>query len=144
VRLSAIDELAVHGKHPAIADRYIKSLRADSNVMINRAAVGLAAVGDATAIGPLIDSLVSTHKYKLPQQGNSNSIASSFRTDGRGGGGLSVGSKPPQIIVKTLANENVRDALVKISGTNFGYDVDRWREWHAAQKKADVLNARRD
>jgi hypothetical protein len=144
VRLSAIDELEVHGKHPAIAERYIKALRADSNAMINRAGVGLAAVGDATAIGPLIESLVTTHKYKLPRQGNPNAISSTFRTDGGGGGGLSVGSKPPTVIVKTLANENVRDALVKISGANFGFDVDRWRTWHAAQKKADVLNARRD
>jgi hypothetical protein len=140
VRLTAVDELARH-KHPDIVEQYIKVLKSDDNATINRAAIGLAAMEDPSAIGPLIEALVTTHKFKEGK--DSGAIATTFNTGGTGGlGGLSVGTRA-KIITKQLSNENVRDALVKLSGVNFNFDVEQWKVWHAAQQRSQTLNGRR-
>jgi hypothetical protein len=137
IRLSAIDELQ-RTKPPVAVAQYVKALKSTDNPTINRAALGLAAMEDRSAIAPLIDVLVTSHKFKVGS--NSNQISSTFSP--AGGGGLSVGSKT-SIITRTLANEAVRDALVKLSGVNFGYEKDDWKAWLVAQRQVETLDVRR-
>ena len=140
VRLSAIDQL-VPRRHPDFVDKYVKALKSEDNAQINRAAVGLAAMSDPSAIGPLIEALVTSHKFKVGT--DSGAINTTFNKNGGGGlGGLSVGTQS-KTIVRQLSNENVRDALVKLSGVNFNFDTEQWKVWYAAQKKSQSLNARR-
>ena len=63
----------------------------------------------------------------------------------RGGlGGLSVGGGA-KVIHKQMANQAVLDALVAITGRNFNFDKQEWRQWFAGQKKPSApVNTRRD
>lgn len=141
LRYSAIDELAKTKDHDVVV-QYVKALKNTENAIINRAAIGLAAMEDKSAIHPLIDVLVTTHT-KTVQEGNGQ-IGAAFPTGGSGGpGGLSVGSRTVTT-KQTLRNENVRDALVKLTGLNFQFEVDHWKAWHAAQKQDEAINVRRD
>jgi len=39
----------------------------------------------------------------------------------------------------------VLDALVTLSeGTNYGFDVARWKSWYTSRKRHEGLDARRD
>lgn len=141
MRLSAVDELAKSKDHDVVV-QYVKALKNKENVIINRAAVGLAAMEDKSSVHPLIDVLVTTHQ-KTVQEGNGQ-IGAAFPTNGSGGpGGLSVGSRTVTI-KQTFQNEDVRNALVRITGINFQFDIDRWKAWHAAQKQDEAINVRRD
>lgn len=141
VRLSAVDELARSKSRDAV-NLYVKALKNTDNALINRAAVGLAALEDKSAIGPLIESLITTHKQTV-SQGNSQQISTSFSTGGGGPTGLSVGSRK-ETVVKAFFNQDVRDALVRLAGVNFNFETDRWKAWHAAQRQDAAVNVRRD
>jgi hypothetical protein len=43
-----------------------------------------------------------------------------------------------------VANESVRNALVKLSKVNFGFEAERWKTWHAAQRQEQAISLRRD
>jgi hypothetical protein len=141
VRLTAIDMLTELKSRPAMAE-FIKQLGSGENAIINRAAVGLAALGDKSAVGPLIDALISTHVY-VQKSGGSGQISSTFNPHGGGGGSLMTGPRV-KTFKRTYKNENVLHALAKISEVNFGYQVDQWKTWHATQKKSEAIDARRD
>ena len=92
-------------------------------------------------MGPLIQSLVTTHKYKVTT-GESGQTSTSFSNAGPGG--LSVGSRT-EIITRRLSNRAVLDALVKLTGgVNFGFDEGQWKAWYASQMTHPGLDARRD
>lgn len=140
VRLTAIDMLAMLKSRAALAE-FIKQLGSGENAVINRAAIGLASLNDKSAVGPLIDALISTHVY-VRKSGGSGQVTSSFGTNG-GGGSLMSGPRV-QTFKRTFKNESVLHALAKISGVNFGYAVDQWKTWLATQKKSEAIDARRD
>lgn len=140
VRLSAVDELARNKSRDAV-NLYVKALKSTDNDLINRAAVGLSALDDKSAIGPLIEVLVTVHK-QTTMQGNGQSISTTFNTGG-GPSGLSVGGRK-ETVSKTMFNNDVRDALVRLSGVNFNFEGDRWKAWHAAQRQDAAVNVRRD
>lgn len=141
VRLSAVDALKKTKSHDVVA-YYVGQLKSKDNRLVNRAAVGLSHMNDRTAVGPLIDALVTTHRYKIVT-GNSNpgGISSTFSPNG-GPGGLSMGGGP-KIIKKDLQNQAVLDALVMLTGMNFGFEVRQWKSWFAAQKQRPDFDARR-
>lgn len=149
VRLTCLDRL--QEKHtPEVTRFLVGKLRAKDNPTINRAAVSLGRLGDATAVGPLVDSLVTTHQYVLPKAGGPGSMTTTFGTGpggsgAPGGGGLAMGGGP-QVIQRHLPNQAVLDALVALTGYNFGYDQRAWKYWYASQKKSESvsLDARRD
>ena len=60
-----------------------------------------------------------------------------------GGGGLSMGSSA-KIIKRDLNNQQVLDALVALTGSNFGFDKSAWRNWYSSQQKPGAIDARRD
>jgi hypothetical protein len=152
LRLLAVDEL-VRIKSPEMVNLYLRVLQSKpanskdiENYLrrINRAAYGLASLGDTTAIGPLIDVLAL--EFKVTEKVGSEAIGATFPTGGGGGaspGGLSMGTST-RTNYKRFANESVRGALVKLSGVNFGFETDKWKTWHAARRQEQSINLRRD
>lgn len=126
VRDKALDALQDIGRQHAIA-AFGKTLHDSDNRKVNLAAVGLAAMNDRESVPALIDALVTKHKFQLRQQGGA--LNPVFGGPGGGLGGLNMGGNKPKIIEKTFSNENVRDALVKLTGVNHGFDQQAWRHW---------------
>lgn len=146
VRLTALDYLAIE-KHPDVVAQYVAALRSKENASVNRAADCLRVMRSETAIEPLIDALVTTHKHKIVS-GSPDMINSSFNTTPGGGGGASPGGlsvgQSTRIITERLQNQAVLDALIKLTGVNFDFDIPSWKNWLAARKAPADLDARRD
>lgn len=145
VRLTCLDYLKER-KDPDVVGYYIGKLRSKANGEVNLAAVALRHMGDPSAIGPLIDALITSHKFKISSK-NPGQISTTFGT-GPGGsgapGGLSLGGGP-KIVTYQFRNRAVLDALVTLSeGTNYGFDVPRWKSWYTSRKRHEGLDARRD
>lgn len=142
VRLTCLDFLKEDGG-AEVVEHFIDGLRSKDNTEVNLAAAALGHLGNPTAIGPLIDALVTVHKFKV-QSGNPGQISTTFGTGGGGSpGGLAVGGGP-KIVAQPFQNQAVLDALVSITGVNFGFDAARWKAWHAAQQRSLQVDARRD
>jgi hypothetical protein len=143
VRLTCLDFLQKNVKADAVS-LFVGALKSKDNVMVNRAAVALGRMRDPSAIGPLIEALITVHKFKI--QGDPNRQVASFGTSpGSGGGGFSFGGTPTKIISQNFANEAVRDALVRLTGKDFSFDKQAWRYWSASQKKPETpFDGRRD
>jgi hypothetical protein len=140
VRIVCMERLAKANYRPAVS-QYIGQLKNADNVKVNRAAAGLAHMKDTVAVGPLIDALVTTHKYKLVK-GDPNQMSASFGSGAPGG--FSFGGGGTEIVNRPHANKNVLDALILLTGTNFDFDVEAWKHWFARQKRPESLDARRD
>jgi len=142
VRLSCLDEL-IRIKSPEAVAYFVEQLRSKDNRIVNRAGRALGELGDPSAIGPLIDALVTTHKFKIVV-GKPGSMSATFPTGGVGGSGLAMGGGP-KIITRHLANQDVLDALVKVAGgVNFNFDERAWKYWYATQKRPAAVDIRRD
>jgi len=142
VRLTCLDFLK-EGEGAEVVGYFIDGLRSKNNHEVNLAAVALGHLGNPTAVGPLIDALVTVHKFKV-SSGNPGQISTTFGTGGGGSpGGLSVGGGP-KIVAQPFRNQAVLDALVSLTGVNFGFEVPRWKAWHAAQQRSLQVDARRD
>lgn len=141
VRLTCLDYLKTKRRPDAVA-YFVGKLKAKDNDTVNLAGVALREMRDPSAIRPLIDALVTTHRIKVFQPSGDTS-ANFSNGPGGGGNGLSVGNKP-RFIQKDFANQAVLDALVAITGQNFSWDRQAWIAWQNAQKKPESLDARRD
>jgi hypothetical protein len=139
VRQTCLDRLQGE-KRPDVVAYFAGKLRAKDNAIVNLAGAALGRMKDPAAVGPLIEALVTTHKFKISKSGGDNSMSATF---GSGGGGLSVGGGP-KIVSKQIPNQSVLDALSAITGKNFGFDQAAWRRWQAQQKKPESIDARRD
>lgn len=142
VCLTCLDYLK-EKKDPEAVKFFIAKLSSKSNPEVNRAAVALRHLGDASAVGPLIDALVTAHKFKI-SSGNPNQMTTTF---GNGGGaapgGMSMGGGP-KIITQHISNRSVLEALVELTGgINYGFDVQAWKAWYTSQKKRPDTNVRR-
>ncbi len=146
VRLTCIDQLKKRDNAAAV-DYFVGWLSDKRNdnkgnsVYINRAAEALKEMGNASAIGPLIDALVTSHK-RIIQQGGSGQMSATFSP--QGGSGMTMGGGP-RVERFQLQNRAVLDALISLSGdVNFGFDIRAWKGWYAAQKRQSVGKLRRD
>ena len=140
IRLTCLDRLETK-KRPEITSYYVGKLKDKDNRIVNLAALALGRMKDPSSIGPLIDALVTTHKFKIVKAGGDNATSASF---GSGGTGMSAGGGP-KFIRQNIPNQTALDALVAVTGQNFNFDKQAWKYWFAAQKKApDTLDARRD
>lgn len=146
VRLSCLDVLKKI-KDPNVVDFFIGKLnvkmatrkyKGDANMMVNRAALALGQIGDTSVVGPLIKVLITAHKKKITS-GNSGQTSATFSNRG---GGLSMGSKT-KIVTFHIQNQDVLDALRKLTGVSFNFDVDAWEAWHDHQTRQAVPNTRR-
>jgi hypothetical protein len=145
VRLTCLDRLQTE-KRPDVIAYYVSKLRAkdNPNPTINLAGVALGHMKDPSAIGPLIDSLVTTHTFKIAKPGGDNAMSTSFGKGPNGGGtGMSMGAGPSKI-TQQFTNEGVLNALIAITGQSFGFDQRVWRTWYSSQKKPETIDARRD
>lgn len=149
VRLTCLDRLQ-DKKRPEVVAYYVGKLKDKDNPVVNLAAIGLGRMKDPSAIGPLIDALVTVHKFKIAKPGGDNAMGGTFGTGPHGSGapgggvGMSAGGGPT-IIHQSIPNQAVLDALVALTGQNFNFDKQAWKYWYAAQKKPPAsLDARRD
>jgi hypothetical protein len=143
VRLTCLDYLQKK-KDPEVVDYFVGKLRSKDNRTVNLAAIALGRLKDPSAVGPLIDALVTSHKFKVGQ-GSPGSISTSFSTGGpgAGSGGLSIGGGP-KIYTRQIPNQAVLDALVALTGRNFNFDERAWKAWFAGQKRSEAADARRN
>ena len=142
VRLTCLDYLKKK-KTPVVVEYYVGKLRSKDNRVVLRAGKCLGQLDADSAILPLVDALVTTHKYKVTT-GQPGSMTTTFPTgSSRGGGGLSMGGGP-KIISRRHNNQAVLDALVRITSMNFQYNQRAWKDWYASRKNTEVFDARRD
>jgi hypothetical protein len=140
IRFQCLESLIKSGR-TGLATPYVRALRNRDNVIVNRAGAALGQIGDTDAIGPLINALVTKHKFKVGD-GNADQHAYTFSPDS---GSFSFGGSGPQIVTQELRNPDVLGALVTLSGgTGFDYDQQQWRAWLAAQAKVNAVDVRRD
>ena len=135
-------------KDSATVDYFVNQLRSKDNKMIVRAAVALKELGDASAIGPLIETLVTVHKFKTgSDSGGGTPMSMSFggqRGGSNGGMSFNAGGGGPKIVAQQMFNRPVLEALVTLTGgVNYQYNVPAWRNWYASQKKAPAVDTRR-
>jgi hypothetical protein len=151
-RLTALDFL-VEKPNAAVSDLFVDALKSDDPAMINRAAVALARMEYHRAIGPLVNSLVTVHK-RTRTSGSPNGFNTTFGSgggggpgglpvSGGGGGGISVGTKTETIRFESK-NSDVLDALIRLTGVNYQYDLAAWKAWLATHAQPESLDARRD
>jgi hypothetical protein len=147
VRLTCLDHLQTK-KRPEVVAYFVGKLneKKNNNSVINLAGIALGRMKDSSAIGPLIDALVTSHKFKVVKPGGDGAMSTTFSKGpgGQGSTGLSAGGGP-KYIMQPIRNQAVLDALVALTGRSLGFDEQAWKHWHAAQKKpADTLDARRN
>ncbi len=143
IRLACLKSLAESTFSESVP-YFIGRLRDNNNVIVNRAAAALKAMGDKTAIPALIDALVTTHRIVLPPA-QSGSIGASFSrsSDGRSATGLSSGGNQPRVIRRQIPNRDVLEALAELSGQNFGYEPEVWKRWYAQERHRAALESTR-
>ncbi len=123
---------------------YVTALRSKDNLAVNRAGRGLSFVGDSTVVRPLIQSLVTQHKFKIGKE-NPGAVSTSFggAVGGKGTGFVTGGG--PKIVAQNMRNKEVLGALRSITGKDFDYDMAAWNRWYESQKPpAPRINSRRD
>ena len=94
VREACLDRLQGE-KRPDVVEYFVSKLRAKDNPTVNLAGFALGRMKDPSAIGPLIDALVTTHKFKIPKAGGEGSMSPTFGSGPGGKGtGMSMGGGP--------------------------------------------------
>lgn len=139
IRFQCIDMLKLTSSNN-FAGAYVSNLRSKNNGIINRAATALGELKSPSAVGPLIERLISTHRYQV---GAATGNEQNFSFDSRSGA-TQFGSDKPKFVKRNLRNQAVLDALVAITGENFGYDVPTWRQWLMSQSTDAAIDLRRD
>ncbi|MEN1679461.1 MAG: HEAT repeat domain-containing protein [Planctomycetota bacterium] len=118
---------------------FIKALRSKDNQRVNRAAAALEALEAPEAIAPLVDAVVTTHRF-VPQGGAPGAQTYTMRQDG----GFSFGDNRPKPVNRPVNNPRVRTALIRLTGVDFQYNKQAWRDWLASQATEAPVDLRRD
>ena len=148
VRMQCLEYLLQYHQ-PISLTPYVKALQDRDNEIVNRAAESLRLLENPRAISPLIDALVTTHKYKNRNAPVGN-MGASFSpkgggSGGGGGGGLNMGGNKSKMIKLDQQNLKVLQALVDLSGGhNYEFDERLWRRWFVNEQIHDFVDTRRD
>ncbi|KAA0137070.1 HEAT repeat domain-containing protein [Gimesia chilikensis] len=153
IRDAALQALSARDASQAIVF-FIEALKHKSNLIVQRAGAGLAAIGDREVVPELIDALTTSHTYRVRVPDATSTY--SFNSNGSFGGsgvvlppeieaGLLAGRYPngvivlpsqqPKVRMRTVSvkhvhqNSAVLDALQKLTEQNFGYNQRLWRLW---------------
>lgn len=161
-RLAAVDAIKPR-KSVALTSQLARELRNNVNSRVRRSAVILGEIGDSSVVPALVDAIVTTHKTvvepsfldRLGTMGSHKTRTTETVTlpDGttirrnliRGQSAQSVLTPPDpktQVIVEDIKNEEVLDALEKITGENFGFDEDAWRRWLETEYRKKAAGAK--
>ena len=158
VFLAAADAVVAR-KSPQLVRLFVGTLKDPNNVRVNRAAQMLGRMDDRSAIGPLIEALVTTHVQRLP---HSDMLTVGFEqqlTETIPAGLSGAASNPGRMLLEPkrgaqattyrAANPSVLDALEKLSGgSSFGYNRIAWQRWAEVSRQPDGdgagLEARRE
>ncbi|TWT46508.1 HEAT repeat domain-containing protein [Botrimarina hoheduenensis] len=137
-RVTAIEQLAA-SRAQGLSAPFVAALTAKSNAKINRAGDALAVLGGSGELAPLIEALVTTHKFRTGNDSGGDSYA--FNP---GSGQFSFGGNAPKVVTQRVNNPRVLAALVELTGVNYSFDQQRWRAWLASQQVAAQVDLRRD
>ncbi len=132
LRLTALDNLTP-SKNSGTVDYFVMRLspQKSTNPQINHAAYALGELNDSSAIPALIEALITTHKFQVVtgnQNGQTTAGAGRSSTGGSGMG-FSMGSST-HTVSQNIQNQEVLEALKKITGVNFMYDKMSWIRWY--------------
>lgn len=155
VRFAAMNHIE-GTRGPIAVPMFANALKSDDNQVVRRAASAIARFGGEEVVPQLADALVTRHEYRVAQRTTSGSMG--FNTDGSGmvnPGKLSVSPEMAAMIQQGAVvlpsqnpvgkvrwvrvkydhrNAEVHDALVKLTGRDFGYDERTWRLWWGSRK----------
>ncbi|PQO25211.1 hypothetical protein C5Y96_25225 [Blastopirellula marina] len=122
----------------------IGQLKSSDNQVVNRAAIVLGRLKHPASILPLMDALVTTHKFQVTRGTQPGRTNAAF--DSNGGGGMSFGQEKPRIIEQDLQNQGVRVALKQVLEEEVDYNFDEaaWKTWFANKKMPLNVDLRRD
>ena len=126
VREAALDQIELRHNQP-IVEKLTAALKSEDHTIVNRAAAALERVNDPSTVLPLIDALVTRHRFAVEHGGF---------------GGI------PRVkaVTHSIANHKVLSALRSISrshydiNANFQYDKEAWRSWHETLGDDEDLN----
>ncbi len=147
LRDDCLDELKRQGPH-TVLPAFLSELKSKDNARVNRAAECLERLGDKSATLPLINALVTEHKFAVQQGGAPGSMSTTFSPSGSGGsgpgGGMAMGGKA-KIVTERLKNPSVRAALMALNpeATNNQYDTPAWRDWYSQAQTTSSIDLRR-
>jgi hypothetical protein len=147
VQDKALEELRRQGSTLALHS-FIKDLKSNDHKVGRRAARCLGILGDVEATVPLIDALVTSHKFAITTGGSPGQIGAGFGgpTDGSDGGlgNFNFGNPKPQIVTRKVPNDEARNALTGMHpGVNFGFDQKKWKAWVVESKTSADIDLRR-
>ncbi len=138
VRAVCLEQLVKTNRN-GLTTPFIAALDSTDNVIVNRGAEGLRLLGDEPSLKPLIESLITTHKYQIGNDSPGDTYSANLGT-----GQHSFGGGGPKIIKKDLRNPSVLNALVELTEVNFLYDQQQWRDWLASRQIIADVDLRRD
>jgi hypothetical protein len=140
IRHQSLEYLIESGRS-GVVKPYVRALRNKDNEIVNRAGAALGQIGDRDALGPLIDALLTKHRFQI-SDGNPEQQGYTFSPQS---GGFTFGGGGPKYVTQAIRNPDVLGALVTLSGgISFDYDQEQWRRWLAAQAKRELIDVRRD
>ncbi|PHS15800.1 MAG: hypothetical protein COA78_04495 [Blastopirellula sp.] len=137
--------IALENRDNRIAVGYlVQQLRSPLNSTVNRSAVVLGRLKPVAATVPLMDALVTSHKYQVTQGGIPGQTSAGFGNDGSGG--MTFGTPKAKIITQAHQNDAVLSALLNVveSEVNFRFDESSWKLWHANKKVPLDVDLRRN
>lgn len=157
-RQAAIDALEPRKSAPLVS-KVTGKLKSNENADVRNAADILARIGDSSSVPPLVDALITTHRRihdTTIQEKLDMTVPAPFQPtqtmilpDGtmvrrhmpyNVGSGVNIGQSLPdrQVIVTEQKNNEVLDALIALTGENFGFNKKSWLDWLASQYRANA------
>lgn len=154
VRWAAVDAL-VERQDPGALRMFVQALESRDNLRVRRAAVALGEMGDTSVVLDLVDALVTRHRVATRARrgtGIGFSVGSTGLSAGgdasQPGAGLPFGApvvggmrlaagNPRKVLYEDVENSEVLFALNELTGENFGYDQEAWRQFWADANRPD-------
>ena len=145
VREAAKDALERSKDRRAIG-ALLAELKSKDNAHVNRAGAALERIADPETMVPLMNALVTEHKFVVTY-GRPGGTSAGFSP--QGGSSFSAGSKA-KVVTRNVTNTNVLSALRTIVlnhyelNANFQYDTEAWKTWFADLHAPEAVSFRRD
>lgn len=142
-RYLACEQLATSGAAAAV-EPILAAVGGPDNARLNRAAAATGWLIDLADITPpvtLLERLVAVlETSQTVTAGGDGSTTATFTPSG---GGLSLGGGT-KTSVSVVRNAAVHDALVTMTGVDFGFDRQAWQSWMASRDLPTDFDLRRD